>query len=149
MNQKPLSSSRFHKCSGSAIFTTFVFTLIVLLCIIVFFQRQQINNLRMTISNQSASIAEMETMISVKEKRIKETEARLSDYGKSYKELQKEIIHLEIVLDKIAYVPDDGTRTYHKHDCEVFIASGSRYWAYNTESAQAKGYKPCASCCND
>lgn len=122
---------------------------IICLCVIIFIQHQQINDLDATISNQNTTIAEMESTITAKERRIKEIEARLSDYGKSYTELQEEKIHLEIVLDKIAYVPDDGTRIYHKHDCEVFIASGSSYWAYNTESAQAKGYKPCASCCND
>ena len=52
-----------------------------------------------------------------------------------------------IFYDKhIVFIEDDGTKKYHKYDCQKFV--GSSFWAYNLESAKSKGYKPCSLCCD-
>ena len=46
----------------------------------------------------------------------------------------------------VVFVSDDGTKIYHKVDCDKFDSSS--FWAYNTEAAKSKGYTPCSWCCD-
>ena len=47
-------------------------------------------------------------------------------------------------MDKhIVFVPNNGTRTYHRYDCEEW--EGYSFWAFNTEAA-VDDYKPCKKC---
>lgn len=49
----------------------------------------------------------------------------------------------------IALIIDDGTTVYHTYSCYSFQKAKSQFknfWAYNTEAAKEKGYKPCSLC---
>ena len=48
--------------------------------------------------------------------------------------------------EHIVFIEDDGTNLYHHYDCYAFV--GNSFWAYNTEAAEGKGYKPCPLCCD-
>lgn len=51
-------------------------------------------------------------------------------------------------MDKhIVLVEDDGTKLYHKYDCDNLPKKS--FWAFNTEAAKGNGYKPCPICCGD
>ena len=62
--------------------------------------------------------------------------------------LKQAILEEEIAFyDKhIVFIPDDGTNVYHRYKCEVFQASNKGFWAYNSENAKDKDYKPCSKC---
>ncbi len=47
----------------------------------------------------------------------------------------------------VVIVPDDGTNRYHVYGCDRLDKSDS-FWAFNTEAAKVKGYKPCPYCCD-
>lgn len=48
-------------------------------------------------------------------------------------------------LDKyVVFVENNGTRHYHKYDCEDFI--GSSFWTYSPKLAQAQGFTACPKC---
>ena len=42
-------------------------------------------------------------------------------------------------------VSDDGTNRYHKYGCSLF--DDSKYWIFNIEYAEWKGYQACPRCC--
>ena len=46
----------------------------------------------------------------------------------------------------VVFVADDGTKKYHNYSCEYLDLS--YFWAYNTEAAEDRGYKPCSHCCD-
>ena len=62
--------------------------------------------------------------------------------------LKQAILEEEIAFyDKhIVFIPADGTNVYHRYKCEVFQASNEGWWAYNSENAKVKDYKPCSKC---
>ena len=61
-----------------------------------------------------------------------------------YKFYQRNHDKVEFIDAAVVFIDDDGSRLYHKYECEKFV--GENYWAHNTEYAQSKGYKPCSLC---
>lgn len=130
-------------------------------CIVVAFLLVMLISQR---STYEAQVAELTTRVSDLETRLSEaednasyhsrvSETRLSQIG----DLRKKIEELEdrnsdLILEIIFYdqhvvfVGDDGTRKYHKYDCPYLDLS--YFWAYNTEAAVDRGYKPCSHCCD-
>ena len=53
---------------------------------------------------------------------------------------------LDFMNDHVVVVEDDGTNIYHKYGCLRF--AGNSFWAFNTEAAIGRGYKPCSLCCD-
>lgn len=51
---------------------------------------------------------------------------------------------IEFFDEHVVFVEDDGTKLFHKYECERFV--GNYYWAYNVELARYNGYKPCSRC---
>ncbi|MDY4785511.1 hypothetical protein [Pygmaiobacter massiliensis] len=51
----------------------------------------------------------------------------------------------DFLTDKIAFVVSDDAECYHTYDCFIF-QNAPEYWAYNTEAAISRGYRPCKLC---
>lgn len=59
-------------------------------------------------------------------------------------ELSSARIQISFFDKHVVFVSDDGTRLYHKYECDDFDTS--HFWAFNTEAAIDKGYKQCPEC---
>ena len=51
---------------------------------------------------------------------------------------------LELLDSWVVFVENDGSRLYHKYECNKFV--GDDCWAHNIEYAEYLGYKPCPQC---
>ena len=129
-------------------------------CIVVAFLLVMLISQR---STYEAQVAELTTRVSDLETRLSEAEDNASYHSRvsetrlsQIEDLRKKIEELEdrnsdLILEIIFYdqhvvfVGDDGTRKYHKYDCPYLDLS--YFWAYNTEAAVDRGYKPCSHCC--
>ena len=79
--------------------------------------------------------------VSAKTTQITNLKKQVDDLEYDLRNLQYKTNFLD---NNIAIVPDDGTRLYHKYGCEKLNLS--YFWAYNTEAAIDKGYRPCPYC---
>ena len=74
--------------------------------------------------------------------RIKEysgSKSKQIEYLLSYKDKAK------FLDDHIAFVVSNNTDVYHTYDCQ-HRKNAKSFWAYNTEAAEYKGYRPCKVC---
>ena len=84
-------------------------------------------NLSVIIKNKDIEIDSLETVASQLRSALSSARIQISFFDKH-----------------VVFVSDDGTRLYHKYECDNFDTS--HFWAFNTEAAINKGYKQCPEC---
>lgn len=116
---------------------TAVSCVITLLLLFALWEKSsQIDVFRATIADQERTIDDLEMTIADK--------SEVVDYLKQEnRDMRKEIWFYD---NHVVFIGDDGTKKYHKYGCDDLDLS--YFWAYNTEAANDKGYKPCSKCCN-
>lgn len=103
--------------------------------------KEEIVALNNIIHDKEVYISSLKTKISSHEKTI---DLKDSEIGFLEEENYELIEKAEFMDDHIVFVSDDGNSLYHKFDCSRM--DFSRFWAYNTEAAISKGYRPCGRC---
>lgn len=116
----------------------------IVFCIYQMLQyRQQISDLNAQITQLNTDLdAANQSADNLKERLVKKTteNAKLS---RDYNALKSD---LNFFNRHVVFVLNDGMNVYHKYDCVLFENSRSSFWAYNTEAAASRGYKPCSVC---
>lgn len=88
-------------------------------------------------------VADLDRAYHINYDKVKNYEDLIDDYIKEISSLKRD---LKFYDTHVVFVSDDGTNLYHKLDCSKY--DRSRYWAFNIEAVQSKGYKACSSCCD-
>lgn len=90
-----------------------------------------------------------EHIIQKQERDIETYQKRIKGYIDDISELRWENLSMTEKISffekHVVFVSNDGTVLYHKYGCSDF--DRSHFWAYNTEAAKNRGYKPCPECC--
>ena len=126
----------------------FLITTIVLLCVFVHDRNQ--NELK--ISHLEEQISILEDEIATKDKKIEKQNERLAFRIKENQNLSEENMSLSVKAmfydENIVFVLNDDRNTFHKIDCKFFNKYRSKFLAYDTKTAIARGIKPCPYCCD-
>lgn len=123
--------------------------LIVCLCVwhTIQYQNQvtQLNNRISELEEELESCKQTVSDVQQKySKKVAET-ASLMQENRTLTNKVKDMEHVyKFCYDHVVVVSDDGTRLYHRIQCPNFVTS--RFWAYNLEAAEQKGYRPCSYC---
>ena len=104
--------------------------------------QEETQRLERIISYREDTIAEKEHTIEVFSETIDTLRAKLDNYEiNNFSDYRK----LKFYDEYIALVTKDGTKKYHKYECEDYNKS-STFWAYNISAAESRGYYPCPKC---
>lgn len=132
---------------------------------LVFNLASRLNAAEDEVEELNAQIAELQTQLATQEdissRYIKEAsshKSNLADLQKNYDELRAENADLRsenaTMRSEIAFydwavviVPNNGSNKYHQYGCSDLDLSDG-FWAYNSEAAIDRGYKPCSHCCD-
>ena len=108
--------------------------------IVFYLSNDEMKNTISNLENSNAALASANKKLSDNILELKEENTNLQSKILRYTD------EIEFYDECVVFIEDDGTKYYHNYDCRKFI--GESFWAYNTEAAQSKGYKPCPDCCN-
>lgn len=129
-------------------------------CIVVAFLLVMLISQRSTYEAQvaelTARVSELEDELAAKDRTIQGLERgdanlrkEISSKKSAIEKLQEENSDMRAEIrfydNHVVFIGDDGTRKYHNYDCPYLDLS--YFWAYNTEAAVDRGYKPCSHCC--
>ena len=99
------------------------------------------------LSNEHTELALEYARVSDRNRELTAKNEELNSENSDLKQKQKKLEEEIAFYDKnIVFIPADGTNVYHRYKCEVFQASNEGFWAYNSENAKEKDYKPCSKC---
>ena len=110
----------------------------------------QVDALNARITELESTVAEKERQINVYKRNESSYLGQLASKDDTIENLREKnnLMSYEIAFyDRhVVFVADDGTKKYHNYSCEYLDLS--YFWAYNTEAAEDRGYKPCSHCCD-
>ena len=110
----------------------------------------QIDDLNARITELEEKVTEQERQINVYKRNESSYLGQLASKDDTIENLREKnnLMSYEIAFyDRhVVFVADDGTKKYHNYSCEYLDLS--YFWAYNTEAAEDRGYKPCSHCCD-
>jgi TolA-binding protein len=120
--------------------------------------RTQIAELNTQIQDLTNHVTELEDAVSEQERQINVYKRNEWSYRSQLASKDDTIENLReknnLMSSKIAFydwavvvVPNNGSKKYHKHGCSYLDLSDG-FWAYNSEAAESRGYKPCSHCCD-
>ena len=128
----------------------FAIVLAIILCVTLGFFSNSIKQKQQEIDDLLAKVSDLESTIESRNKTIKEYEKQIAAKNERAARIISENQAMEDKCDFIdkyvVFVCNDNSRLYHKYDCLSFQISNSTFWAYNTEAARGKGFKPCSKC---
>lgn len=73
---------------------------------------------------------------------FKAVDAVLNNYAPSIEFIVQQ---MDILNSNARIAPDDGTMLYHRYGCPYFDSS-KRFYVFNPEYAESRGYLPCSKC---
>lgn len=100
-------------------------------------------------SNNSSELKELEEKYSSLKQDYSELKDIKSELVAEKQLLESKIYKLEDELsyyDCVVFVLDDGTRKYHKYDCDIFQKYAGDLWVYIDNGAENNGYYACPEC---
>ena len=120
--------------------------------------QQQLKDKDQELKDLSARLAKSQSTQNQGQYDLEQTSAELATLQQEYDTLKEEYDKMAQAveaaakfkekaqfLDKyVVFVENNGTRLYHKYDCEDFI--GDSFWTYSPKLAQAQGFSACPKC---
>lgn len=122
----------------------------VVVVLLLFALASQRSSHEAEIAKLNTRISELEDEAALLERANESYSNTVSNLRKNNTEMEDRISTLESEIrfydNHVVFIGDDGTRKYHNYDCPYLDLT--YFWAYNTEAAVDRGYKPCSHCCN-
>lgn len=105
--------------------------------------KNELATLKIANNTLEADIEELEDSVSAYKHDINDLRADKNYYYNYWSRNQNKV---DLLDDWIVFIENDGTRYYHKYECDKFV--GNDCWAHNVEYAKYIGYSPCPLCIN-
>ncbi len=125
-----------------------VFSLVILSMLLIL--TNQLNSLNSELTNYKNKNTDLSTQISSRNNQVSNLETQINNLEASNSSLSSEKYSMQYKVDflekNIAIVIEgDKKKVYHSYGCSQ-IPSTYKFWAYNINAAEDKGYKPCPYC---